>query len=138
MKNQNKFLSSTQFFIASVSLFVALLSFLIAAGFNGPENNFLADNWGPALVIFLVLTFALGWWTEGLIEHILMNISRGTAVFVVLVFLLVFSSVGLSSILFSGFTSHALRACGFILVSGFFYRFSIMRPELAGKLRSRE
>ncbi len=138
MKNQNKFVSSAQFFAASVFLFAALLSFLTATDYRGPENNFLADNWGPALVIFLVLGFALGWWVEGLIEHILMHIGRGTALFAALIFLLVFSSVGLGSILSSGFTRYALGACGYIFGSGFFYRFSITRPEVVVKLRSHE
>jgi hypothetical protein len=118
--------------------FSALLSFVTALSYRGLENNFLADNWEVPLIVFLILAFALGWGAEGFVERILMNSGRQMALFVFVILLLFFGLIELGSFLSAEFTRYALGACGYILFSGFFYRFSVMRPEVMTRFRSRE
>jgi len=138
MRNQAKFQSSVQFLVASCIFFMALLSLAMALSYRGRENNFLADNWEVPLVICFILAFVFGWWAESFLEQILMNRGRQIALFVFVILLLVFGLIELASFLSAGFVRHALGACGYILVSGFFYRFSVMRPEVIVKFKNRE
>ena len=135
MKKQTNFVSLIQFFIASCMLFGGLLSFTDALRYRGPENNFLADNWEMPLVVFLIFVFAIGWWGEAFIEYLLMNFGKKTW-FSPLILILLYCLINLYSLSFPlGFIRYALSACGYTLVSGFFYRFSVMYPEVIDKLR---
>ena len=138
MKNQNKFISSTQFIFASCMLFSGLLSFVGALKYRGLENNFLADNWEMPLVVFLIFAFAIGWWGEAFIEHLIINFGRNMWLSS-LILILLYGLIMLYSFSFPlGFFRYALSTCGYTLVSGFFYRFSVIRPEVMDKLRNRE
>ena len=136
MTNQNKFASLVSFFLGSIGFFNSLLAFMSALKYRGLENNFLADNWEVPLTIFLVFVFALGWWSEVFIEHLIKKSGR-KMLFSFLIILFLYSLIMLPSFLFPlGFFRLALSACGYVLLSGFFYKLSLLRPEVVAKLRS--
>jgi hypothetical protein len=136
MTNQNKFASLVSFFLGSIGFFNSLLAFMSALKYRGLENNFLADNWEVPLTIFLVFVFALGWWSEVFIEYLIKKSGR-KMLFSFLIILFLYSLIMLPSFLFPlGFFRLALSACGYVLLSGFFYKFSLLRPEVVAKLRS--
>jgi hypothetical protein len=137
MKNQAKFVASIQVFIALCFLFISLLNFASALSFDGLKNDFIADNWGIPLVIFLTASFGLGWWLENVIENITLSKGRKTATLALSVILLAFASIVFGSLVFipHGFLRSAISATGYILISGFFFRFSVARPEAVDKLQ---
>lgn len=136
MTNQSKFASLVSFFLGSVGFFNSLLAFTNALKYRGLENNFLADNWEVPLIIFLVFIFALGWWCEVFIEYFILKSGR-KMLFSFLIILFLHSSIMLPSFFFPmGFFRLALSACGYVLLSGFFYKLSLLRPEVVAKLRS--
>jgi hypothetical protein len=135
MKNQNKFVSALQFFVASGMLFNGLLSFVSALRYRGLENNFVADNWEIPLVVFLIFAFTIGWWGEAFIEYLIINFGR-KMLFSLFIFVLLYGLIMLYSLSFPfGFIRYALSTCGYTIVSGFLYRFSVMRLEVIAKLR---
>ena len=137
MKNQSRFVSVGQFFLASVCLFISLLDFESALFSDGLENNFLADNRGIPLVILLTIIFGLGWWFESFIEHLVLSKGRKIAVLAIFGLIFVFVALGFGSLVFPplGFLRNAMSASGYILMSGFFFRFSVARPEIIAKLQ---
>jgi hypothetical protein len=137
MKSQIKFVLALQFFIASIFLFGGLLNFKNALTYTGLENNSLADNWGTSLVIFLSLIFGLGWWFENWIEYFISTNGRKMAILAFIGIGLAFTLIGLSSFMLtiSDFFRISMRAIGYILISGFFFRFSAINPEVFAKLR---
>jgi hypothetical protein len=140
MKNQSKFLSATQFLVASGFLFGGLLMFTVALGFRGLKNDFLAENWEAPLVILLTLLFGVGWCLEILVERLMLNKGREVALLVLIGTVILYALIGLGSLLFLslGFWRYVLLASDNIFVGGFFFRFSAMSPELAGRFRKRD
>ena len=139
MKNQSNIVAAAQFVVAMSFLFNGLLHFKSALSFDGLENNFLADNWGTPLIVFLTIIFGLGWWFEGVNENLVLSKGRKIAILAFLVILLVFVSLGFGSLILTprGFLQSALNANGYILMSGFFFRFSVIRSEVITKLQFR-
>jgi hypothetical protein len=138
MKNQIKFGSAIQFFLASSFLFSGLHNFGSALAYDGSENNFVADNWSIALVLLLSLFFGLGWWSAYLHEYLVLLKGQKVAALVFLSILLVFGIMLLGSIIFvpRGFMRFSILASGYFLMSGFSFRFSVVRREVTQKLQS--
>jgi len=139
MKNQANFVAAAQFVGALSFLFSGLLNFKSALSFDGLENNFLADNWGTPLIVFLTIIFGLGWWFEGVIENLVLSKGRKITLLALLVLFSVFVSLGFGSLILTprGFLQSAMSASGYILMSGFFFRFSVIRSEVIAKLQFR-
>src|SRR5687767_5186048 len=97
MKITLKFALVLQFFVASVLLFISLLNFKTALAYDVIQNDFLADNWGTPLVIFLIVIFGLGWWFENWIEYLITTNGRKMAILACIGIGLVFTLIGLSS-----------------------------------------
>ncbi len=136
MKNWTKFGQGALFFSALAFLFVGLLNFKSALPYNGLENNLLAANWGESLVVFLTILFGLGWSFEGLFENLVLTRGRKTAMLALLPFdglLLILVLIGLSSP--SDLLHYAISTGMPIFVSGYFFRFSIARPDAVAKLQ---
>jgi hypothetical protein len=136
MKNFVGVQSAVQFFLAVILLFLGLLNFNSALTLNGTENRFTVSNWGVALAVSLAFLFGVGWWVESFVEHLLLSKTRRIAIVISISFFLIFLSLVLSPLLtpFS-FTRFAINASGWILMCGFYLRFSMIRPEVLAKLR---
>ncbi len=139
MKNQIKFTSTAQFIGALCFFFSGLLSFSSALRYSGLENDFMADNWGTPLVFLLTLLFGLGWWLENFSESLALNTDRKMALLAFCGTIFVYALIGLVSFRFvsSDFLRYAFLASGNIFLSGFLFRFSVIRPEVLVKLQER-
>jgi len=138
MNNQFKFASTTQIFLAMIFLFGGLLDFKRALSYDGLENNFLADNWGMPLAIFLTLIFGLGWWFESSVENLVLSKGRTIAILamagIILLFILFeFGSLALST---NSFFEISIQSSGKILMAGFFFHLSNIHPDLIAKLQT--
>ena len=134
MNNQSKFLSVIWFISALMSLYYGLLRSKSAQTFIG-EDNSLADTWGMRLVFLLTLSFALGWWIVSVIENLSLSKARK---FVILVLLLILPACVfevVSPLVFSRdtFLWDVIVSNWFILMSGFFFHFSAIYPEVVAK-----
>lgn len=139
MKNQSRFVSAIQVFVALVFLAQAFLHFQSALQYGGLENNFLADNWGTFLSFLLTTIFGLGWWVGSFIGNLALSEGWKTTVPAFLGILLLFVSLEFGSLAIFplGFTRYALMASGHSLISGFFLRFSMISPEIMVKKQNR-
>ncbi len=138
MKNQNVLGSSISFFLGSVGLFNGLRAFITTLRYGELENNFIGYNWEVLLVVFLVFVFTAGWWSEAFIEYLILNFGR-KILFSFLIIVFLHSLIMLPSFLFPlGFIGSASITGDDILLSGFFYRLSLLplHPEVTAKLRS--
>jgi hypothetical protein len=138
MINQAKFVAAVQFFVASGFLFGGLLNLKSALSFDGMKNNFLADNWGTPLIFFLAIIFGAGWWFEATFENIVLSKGRKIAIIAFLGIFLIFVLLEFSALTFAsrGFLQSAMDASGKILMSGFFFRFSVASNEVITKLQT--
>ena len=138
MKNISGLTSAAQFFVAITFLFIGLLNFTSALSYDGLENNFLADNWAIPLAFLLAFIFGLGWLVESLVEQLLLSKGRNIALSAFFSFFMVFMFlVGVPLFTPFDFSRFAVSVSGYILMSGFYLRFSMMRPEVLAKLRKR-
>ncbi len=140
MKNQSRFASTDQFGQGLVFLLLALFQLGSAMRYTGSENNFLSENWGNPLIILLTLLFGTGWWFEGFVEYLLVSRGRKNAILAILGMASVSVFLLLGSVIFApsrSFIQPAMWASGCILISGFLFHFSVIRPEIKAKLKAR-
>ena len=136
MHYQNKVASGVQFFLGCTILFGGMTDLVDALSYNGLENNFLAENWGIALVFFLTLIFALGWGIESIVEKLVLfkgRIAILSLVIIILAFIIL--TLGSSALIPRGFWQSAMSSIGHFLMSGCFFRLSAIRPEVMAKLQ---
>jgi len=130
MKNQSRFISASQAFIALLFLFQVFLHFQSALNYGGVKNDYLADNWGIILGFLLSTIFGLGWWVGIFVDKLMQlkgwKASMPTFLGILLLFgLLVFGSLAFFS---PSFVRYAMMASGYSLISGFLLRLSMIGP----------
>jgi hypothetical protein len=138
MYNQTRFVSAVHFFVAAMFLFSGLLFFQSAQTYNGLENSFMADNWGLPLAFLLTILFALGWWFVSVIENLILTKGRNAAIFPLVallsIYVLILTVLSLSD---QSFLQNAIGSSDLFLLSGSFFRFAVIRPEVTAKLQAR-
>jgi hypothetical protein len=149
--NRSKVLATMHFVVALVWLAVSLDFLLTALTYNrqqsfaSPALTFdvendesLATNLKTPFIISFTILFGLGWVCEGLSETLLLKNNRknAVAVFYIPVAVLLLSFIGMTQVP-HGFLEFGLNACGFVIVSGFYLRYSLISPEAATRLAGR-
>jgi hypothetical protein len=148
MSNRSKILSISHFILA-LTLLCGSLHFLSSAltydrrqsfapptlVYDAEMNQQLAMNMETPLLILFTVLFGLGWWCESFSENLFLrnNQKMALAIFYIPILIQVIFFVGMTQLPI-GFVNSALVACGFIVLSGFYLRYSAISPETFAKL----
>ena len=151
MKNRSKVLSTTHLILALLLLFTSL-HFLTSAitydrqqsfapptlRYDAESNKYLVMNMKTPLLILFTVLFGLGWWCVSLSESFLLRNSQKMAytVFFIPSVIIILSFIGMTQFPL-GFVNSALTACGYIVISGFYLRYSMISPEALVKSSKR-
>ena len=148
MNKRSKLLSATHFIFALTLLFSSL-HFLSSAltyerrqsfaspaiSYDSEKNQFLATNLKTQFFVTFTVVFAIGWLCEGITEYFFLRGGRkiGIAIFYIPVVIQVIFFIGMTQIA-PGFLGNALLACGFAIMSSFYFRYSMIGAEAFTKL----
>ncbi len=131
-----KFSSGIIFLSGLMILFTALLFFANALTSPRMESQLVEEN-KITLVMSLALSFGLGWLWSSLFEYIAKSNYRKTAVFILLVPVLISLIHQLTTRFTSSFWNFAIFACGAIFFSSLFLRLSVIHLDELAKLWER-
>lgn len=148
LNNRSKILSITHFIFALSLLFFSLYSLSNALTYDrrqsfapptlkwdAPQNQYLVMNMKTPLLLLFTFLFGLGWWCESFSESLLLKNNRNSA------FVVFYIPVTIQIIFFIamtqypiGFINSALVALGWIVISGFYLRYTMISPKALEKL----
>jgi len=147
INSRSKVLSAAHFVLALSLLFVSLYCFASALTYDrrqsfapptleydAIENQYLVMNMKIPLLLSFTAIFGLGWWCEGLSEGLFLKNNRkmAFAIFFTPIMIQFVFFVGMT-LLPMGFINRVLAAYGFIILSGFYMRYSMISSETRAK-----
>jgi len=124
-------LAGSLYFLTSALTYNRQQSFTPSAlTYDLVEKQYLGINLKMPFITLFTVLFGLGWWCRNYSESLLLRNDRRKAIFVSLIPGILLLLFFVSATQFPhGFLESALNACGFIVVSSYYLRQSIVSPE---------